>query len=80
MATYSVHGVEQTPPNSQKKVAGAAAAKKLSGYAPDATGRCSTCSATFSNAQDFYKHLDNCVLRIVQHRRHQRSALTYAVF
>lgn len=61
----AVHGVEQTPPNSRKKTAGGAA-KKLTGYAPDATGKCSTCSATFSNAQDFYEHLDDCVLRIVQ--------------
>jgi hypothetical protein len=63
----SVHAVEQSPPNSRKKVtAGANAGKKLAGYAPDATGKCSTCSATFSNAQDFYEHLDDCVLRIVQ--------------
>ncbi|KAK4191404.1 hypothetical protein QBC35DRAFT_375875 [Podospora australis] len=63
----AVHGVEQTPPNSRKK-AGAVgnAHKKLTGYAPDATGKCSTCSQTFSNAQDFYEHLDDCVLRIVQ--------------
>jgi hypothetical protein len=40
--------------------------KKLSDYAPDATGKCSTCSMIFSNAQDFYEHLDDCVLRIVQ--------------
>lgn len=66
----AVHGVEQTPPNSRKKAGGAAAggagSKKLTGYAPDATGKCSTCSQTFSNAQDFYEHLDDCVLRIVQ--------------
>ncbi|KAK4467103.1 hypothetical protein QBC42DRAFT_165158 [Cladorrhinum samala] len=65
----AVHGVEQTPPNSRKKAGGAAsnnANKKLTGYAPDATGKCSTCSQTFSNAQDFYEHLDDCVLRIVQ--------------
>lgn len=63
----AVHGVEQTPPNSRKKSStGANAAKKLTGYAPDATGKCSTCSQTFSNAQDFYEHLDDCVLRIVQ--------------
>jgi len=61
----AVHGVEQTPPNSRKKAAGAGG-KKLQGYAPDATGKCSTCSQTFSNAQDFYEHLDDCVLRIVQ--------------
>jgi hypothetical protein len=63
----AVHGVEQTPPNSRKKMlATANSGKKLTGYAPDATGKCSTCSATFSNAQDFYEHLDDCVLRIVQ--------------
>ena len=63
----SVHGVEQTPPNSRKKPStGSPSNKKLSGYAPDATGKCSTCSGTFSNAQDFYEHLDDCVLRIVQ--------------
>ena len=63
----AVHGVEQTPPNSRKKTSNSAnSGKKLTGYAPDATGKCSTCSATFSNAQDFYEHLDDCVLRIVQ--------------
>ncbi|KAK0635695.1 hypothetical protein B0T17DRAFT_516981 [Bombardia bombarda] len=67
----AVHGVEQTPPNSRKKTASGAAganaaSQKLTGYAPDATGKCSTCSQTFSNAQDFYEHLDDCVLRIVQ--------------
>jgi hypothetical protein len=63
----AVHGVEQTPPNSRKKAsAGMGANKKLTGYASDATGKCSTCSQTFSNAQDFYEHLDDCVLRIVQ--------------
>lgn len=63
----AVHGVEQTPPNSRKKAGTLGNAhKKLTGYAPDATGKCSTCSQTFSNAQDFYEHLDDCVLRIVQ--------------
>ncbi|KAI8952670.1 hypothetical protein F4801DRAFT_200334 [Xylaria longipes] len=63
----AVHNVEQTAPNSRKKNSPSANnGKKLTGYAPDATGKCSTCSATFSNAQDFYEHLDDCVLRIVQ--------------
>ena len=63
----AVHGVEQTPPNSRKKPpTGVSSGKKITGYAPDATGKCSTCSQTFSNAQDFYEHLDDCVLRIVQ--------------
>lgn len=63
----SVHGVEQTPPNSRKKTPGSGnGAQKLTTYAADATGKCSTCSQTFSNAQEFYEHLDDCVLRIVQ--------------
>jgi hypothetical protein len=65
----AVHGVEQTAPNSRKKnPAGGSFAGKasLSGYAPDATGKCSTCSIMFNNAQDFYEHLDDCVLRVVQ--------------
>lgn len=63
----SVHAVEQTPPNSRKRSSlPLTKPRKLSGYAPDATGKCSTCSATFGNAQDFYEHLDDCVLRIVQ--------------
>lgn len=62
----SVHGVEQTPPNCRKRSPGAASVKKVSDYCQDATGKCSTCSATFSNAQDFYEHLDDCVLRVVQ--------------
>jgi hypothetical protein len=65
----SVHAVEQTPPNSRKKLGAAGAGGqggKLKGYAPDATGKCSTCGQMFRNAQEFYEHLDDCVLRIVQ--------------
>lgn len=61
----SVHGVEQTPPNSRKR-SPTSTAKKITSYCQDATGKCSTCSATFSNAQEFYEHLDECVLRVVQ--------------
>lgn len=62
----AVHGVEQTPPNSRKKAAGGGGKRLTGGYPADATGKCSTCSQTFANAQDFYEHLDDCVLRIVQ--------------
>ncbi|RMD39663.1 hypothetical protein DV735_g5466, partial [Chaetothyriales sp. CBS 134920] len=60
----AVHGVEQTPPNSRKR--SPSTSKKVTNYCQDATGKCSTCSSTFSNAQDFYEHLDDCVLRVVQ--------------
>jgi hypothetical protein len=57
----SVHGVEQNPPNSRKKSPGGRKA-----YSSQVAGTCSTCSVTFANAQDFYEHLDDCVLRVVQ--------------
>ena len=62
----ALHGVEQTPPNSRKKSQGSTLSKTSSTEATDVSGKCSTCSATFGNAQDFYEHLDDCVLRIVQ--------------
>ncbi|KAJ5974373.1 hypothetical protein N7481_011583 [Penicillium waksmanii] len=61
----SVHGVEQTPPNCRKRSPNGSS-KKGTNYSPDATGKCSTCSVLFSNAQEFYEHLDDCVLRVVQ--------------
>ena len=72
----AVHAVEQTPPNSQKKTfRNANSGKRLP--VSDATGKCSTCSATFSKAQEFYEHLDDCVLRIVQ-QREPSETLKYA--
>ncbi|PYH47662.1 putative C2H2 finger domain protein [Aspergillus saccharolyticus JOP 1030-1] len=62
----SVHGVEQTPPNCRKRTPVALTTKNASMHSQEATGKCSTCSITFSNAQDFYEHLDDCVLRVVQ--------------
>ncbi|KAL8929592.1 MAG: hypothetical protein Q9172_000388 [Xanthocarpia lactea] len=69
----SLHGVEQTPPNSRKKSPTTSAAKKTSDFSGDAAGKCSTCSAMFSNAQEFYEHLDDCVLRVVQQEEPSES-------
>ncbi|KAI9694881.1 MAG: hypothetical protein M1822_000497 [Bathelium mastoideum] len=60
----SVHGVEQTPPNSRKK--SPVVSKKSYNSSHNTAGTCSTCSVTFANAQEFYEHLDDCVLRVVQ--------------
>ena len=60
----SVHGVEQCPPNARRKSPSAAGPKKSLGR--DVSGMCSTCGVTFASAQDFYEHLDDCVLRVVQ--------------
>ena len=66
----SVHYVEQVPPNARKKSSNGSSsstsAYKGAGFAENTTGKCSTCSAMFKNAQDFYEHLDDCVLRLVQ--------------
>ena len=62
----SVHGVEQTPPNSRKKSPSTSSSRKTSSTSDDAAGKCSTCSRMFHNAQEFYEHLDDCVLRVVQ--------------
>lgn len=60
----SVHGVEQTPPNSRKK--SLASRKSTATFQSNVPGTCSTCSVTFPDAQEFYEHLDDCVLRVVQ--------------
>ncbi|KAE8417589.1 hypothetical protein BDV36DRAFT_283624 [Aspergillus pseudocaelatus] len=60
----SVHGVEQTPPNCRKK-SSASPNKAIAGYRKD-EAKCSTCASTFDNAQEFYEHLDDCVLQVVQ--------------
>lgn len=57
----SVHGVEQTPPNARRKIP-APGGTKRSG---EISGICSTCGNGFASAQDFYEHLDDCVLRFV---------------
>lgn len=59
----SVHGVDQSAPNCRKK---SPSSGKLSSFGQDSAGKCSTCGSTFDNPQDFYEHLDDCVLRVVQ--------------
>jgi len=61
----SVHGVEQAPPNSRKK-SPQSGKKAYGANVQNMAGTCSTCSVTFANAQEFYEHLDDCVLRVVQ--------------
>ncbi|KAH8890158.1 hypothetical protein GQ53DRAFT_627368, partial [Thozetella sp. PMI_491] len=62
----AVHGVEQTPPNSRKKRnAGSGSLARSQPTEPRATGKCTMCEKTFANAQEFYEHLDNCILGII---------------
>jgi hypothetical protein len=61
----SVHGVEQTAPNARRRSGGSSSAKGAL-INPGVTGMCSTCGVAFANVQDFYEHLDDCVLRVIQ--------------
>ncbi|RDA85988.1 hypothetical protein CP532_4862 [Ophiocordyceps camponoti-leonardi (nom. inval.)] len=68
----TAHNVEQTPPNGR-------GGARLLGLVHDqghhlhlhsqptgtAAARCSICSSCFAGAQDFYEHLDECVLSVV---------------
>lgn len=55
----AVHNVEQTPPNSRKMI--------MTGNTPRNGGdaKCSICQTRFSTAQEFYEHLDDCVLNVI---------------
>ncbi|KAL4889648.1 hypothetical protein BDV59DRAFT_185927 [Aspergillus ambiguus] len=68
-----VHGVEQTPPYLRNRGPTTVSDTSIAGYSHVVPGKCSTCSETFRNAQDFYEHLDDCVLRVVQHEEPSES-------
>jgi hypothetical protein len=55
----AVHNVEQTPPNSRKLVL-------PMGPRPGGVGaKCNICQSQFGTAQEFYEHLDDCVLNVI---------------
>lgn len=67
----SVHGVEQMPPNARRKES----YKRLShNVLCDVAGTCSTCGVGFNNAQEFYEHLDDCVLRVISQSNSSEAA------
>ncbi|TDZ21982.1 Zinc finger protein RME1 [Colletotrichum orbiculare MAFF 240422] len=55
----SVHNVEQTPPNSRKLIISG------SGNVVGEGAKCSICQSYFGTAQEFYEHLDDCVLNVI---------------
>lgn len=61
----SVHNVEQTPPNSRKVFSGTAASLRGKGGKSMGAAKCSICHMSFTAAQDFYEHLDDCVLSVI---------------
>ncbi|KAH7326693.1 hypothetical protein B0I35DRAFT_475313 [Stachybotrys elegans] len=75
----SVHNVEQTPPNSRKPGAGGSSSNSSNaggnGNSADnllmrtshigGGAQCSICHNRFAAPQDFYEHLDDCVLNVI---------------
>jgi len=62
----AVHNVEQTPPNSRKLIhSGGSGRGGSAGESGKPGARCSICSSQFQSAQEFYEHLDDCVLNVI---------------
>jgi len=64
-------GISDSVPNSAVSVALSDSTSIVTGNGTGNTGSssdalCSTCSLEYRNPQDFYEHLDDCVLRVVQ--------------
>ena len=57
----SVHGAEPTPPHTRKKVM-TVPQNSSSATVVTEGGKCSSCFVTIYNAQEFYEHVDLCVL------------------
>ncbi|KAK4449516.1 transcriptional regulator STP4 [Podospora aff. communis PSN243] len=56
----AVHNVEQTPPNSRKMILTSGG-----GRSGGLGAKCSICQSQFATAQEFYEHLDDCVLNVI---------------
>lgn len=79
----AVHNVEQTPPNSRKQIGpnGSTTSSSREGRGTSqggASAKCSICSSQFSTAQEFYEHLDDCVLNVIVPSTTPRSAASVA--
>ena len=65
----AVHNVEQTPPNSKKGSATTGGHRATATAEGEEGGRgsatCSICRSQFLTAQEFYEHLDDCVLNVI---------------
>lgn len=65
----AVHNVEQTPPNSRKQTglnsSASSSSREGGGTSQGASAKCSICNSQFSTAQEFYEHLDDCVLNVI---------------
>ena len=62
----AVHNVEQTAPNSRKLILSTSASRSAALAEGGGGGaQCSICQSHFLTAQEFYEHLDDCVLNVI---------------
>ncbi|KAF2112127.1 hypothetical protein BDV96DRAFT_581187 [Lophiotrema nucula] len=59
----SVHGAEQSTPASRLQ---SRLQTRSSRGANECSGDCSTCPITFTNIQEFYEHLEGCIMTAIQ--------------
>lgn len=75
----AVHNVEQTPPNSRRQTGPNSATSTASREQGESSqggpsAKCSICHCHFATAQEFYEHLDDCVLNVIVPSTTPRSA------
>ncbi|KAL1899373.1 hypothetical protein Cpir12675_001409 [Ceratocystis pirilliformis] len=58
----SIHHVEQAPPNSRRPISGGSRPLSNNHSTVNTEAQCSICHGRFTTAQEFYEHLDECVL------------------
>ena len=61
----TMHNVEQTAPNARSRIEVFRPGEPLPPGYQGAGALCSICQNRFSSAQDFYEHLDDCVLNVI---------------
>ncbi len=61
----AVHNVEQTPPNSRKLILTTTGRGMVEGSIRGGGAKCSICRGQFHTAQEFYEHVDDCVLNVI---------------
>ncbi len=72
----SAHGVEPSSSSKGMPSSPGRVERRSVDSSGDAIGICSTCSEKFGTAQEFYEHLDDCVLCVVQREDEASQAMT----
>jgi len=64
------HGVEQIRPSARRRAKSESLSDDIVHTGVGDGSKCSNCGNEFSSAQEFYEHLDDCILSIIQDQLH----------